>query len=55
MICKTDLSNLIRLLSSSAEIIDKYAVKPCELDKARQLRRMVKKIKRHDDRQNKHP
>ncbi|WP_158712708.1 hypothetical protein [Parabacteroides pacaensis] len=44
-ICKTDMQNLIRLLEKSAELIDEYCKKPCELDKARQCRKMSKKLK----------
>lgn len=54
-LCKTDLQNLIRLLDKNAELIDKYCKRPCELDKARQCRKMSKKLKKNDDRQNKHP
>lgn len=44
-LCKTDIQNLIRLLDKSAELIDKHCKKPCEQDKARQLRKMSKKLK----------
>lgn len=44
-LCKTDIQNLIRLLDKSAELIDKYCMKPCEQDKARLLRKMSKKLK----------
>lgn len=44
-ICKTDIQNLTRLLDKSAELIDRYCVKPCEQDKARQCRKMSKKLK----------
>lgn len=44
-ICKTDIQNLIRLLDKSSELIDKHCKKPCESDKARQLRKMSKKLK----------
>lgn len=43
-ISKTDVQNLIRILNKSAELIDQYCKKPCELDKARQLRRISKKL-----------
>ena len=43
-VCQTDIKNLIRLLDKSAELIDKYCKKPCEQDKARQCRRMIKKL-----------
>jgi len=43
-ISKTDVQNLIRILNKSAELIDQYCRKPCELDKARQLRRISKKL-----------
>ena len=45
-LCKTDIENIIRLLNKSAELIDKYCKKPHELDKARQLRNMNKKLKK---------
>lgn len=51
-ICKTDIQNLIRLLDKSAELIDKYCMKPCEQDKARQLRKMSKKLKAKNKFQN---
>lgn len=44
-LCKTDIQTLIRLLDKSAEMIDKYCKKPCELDKARLCRKMSKKLK----------
>lgn len=44
-LCKTDIQTLIRLLDKSAELIDKYCKKPCELDKARLCRNMSKKLK----------
>lgn len=44
-LCKTDIQNIISLLEKSAELIDKYCKKPCELDKARQCRKMSKKLK----------
>ena len=47
-IFKTDIQNLIRLLNKSAELIDQYCKKPCELDKARQLRNMSKKLKKNN-------
>lgn len=46
-LCKTDIQILIRLLDKSAELIDKHCKKPCELDKARQCRKMSKKLKRN--------
>lgn len=46
MICNTDIHSLIRLLDKSAELIDKYCKKPCELDKARQCRNLSKKLKK---------
>ena len=45
-LCKTDIQNLIRLLDSCAGLIDKYCQKPCEQDKARQLRKVSKKLKK---------
>lgn len=43
-LCKTDIKSLIRLLESCAGLIDKYCPKPCEQDKARQCRKMSKKL-----------
>lgn len=43
-ICKTDLKKIIDLLSKGAAIIEKYCSKPCELDKARQNRQLIKKL-----------
>ena len=48
-ICKTDVQTIIRLLDTSAELIDKYCKKPCEFDKARQLRNMSKKLKKSNE------
>lgn len=48
-LCKSDIQNLIRLLESCAGLIDKYSQKPCELDKARQLKKYIKKLKRKLD------
>lgn len=45
-LCKSDIQNLIRLLEKSAELIDKYSRKPCELDKARQCKKLSKKLKK---------
>lgn len=45
-LCKTDIQNIIRLLDKSAELIDKYCQKPHELDKARRMRLMIKKLKK---------
>lgn len=45
-LCKTDIENIIRLLDKSAELIDKYCQKPCEQDKARQCRKMSKKLQK---------
>lgn len=44
-LCKTDIQNIIRLLEKGSELIDKYCQKPHELDKARRMRLMIKKIK----------
>lgn len=44
-LCKTDIQNLIRLLEGCAGLIDKYCQKPCESDKARQCKKMSKKLK----------
>ncbi len=51
-VCKTDIQNLIRLLDKSAELIDKYCKKPCEFDKARQCRKISKKLKNKIDNEN---
>lgn len=45
-ICKTDIKTIIRLLDKSAEIIEKYSIKPCESDKARQCRKMSNELKK---------
>lgn len=44
-VCKTDVRKLIRLLDKSADLIDKHCQKPCEQDKARQCRKMSRKLK----------
>lgn len=48
-ICKTDLKTIIRLLDSCAGLIEKYGQKPCEQDKARQCKKMSKKLKKKID------
>lgn len=45
-VCKSDIQAIERLLYQSATIIERYCVKPCELDKARLCRKMIKKLKR---------
>ncbi len=45
-LCKTDIQLLIRLLDKSAELIDIHCTKPCDKDKARQCRKMSKKLKK---------
>ena len=45
-VCKTDMQTSIRLLDKSAELIDKYCKKPCEFDKARQAKKLSKKLKK---------
>jgi hypothetical protein len=45
-VCKTDVQTVIRLLDKSAELINEYCKKPCELDKARQAKRLSKKLKK---------
>lgn len=45
-VCKTDVQTIIRLLDKSAELIDKYCKKPCEFDKARQAKKLSKKLKK---------
>jgi hypothetical protein len=37
---------LVRMLESSATLIDRYAKKPSEQDKGRQMRRMAKKLRK---------
>lgn len=51
-LCKTDVQTLIRLLDKSAELIDKYCKKPCEQDKARQCRKMSKKLLKISNNEN---
>ena len=51
-LCKTDIQSLIRLLDNSAELIDKHCQKPCEQDKARQCRKMSKKLKKKIENEN---
>lgn len=43
-LCNTDLNSIVRMLEYSANLIDKTSTKPCEADKARQFRNMIKKI-----------
>lgn len=45
-LCNTDLNSIVRMLEYSANLIDKTATKPCEADKARQFRNMIKKIQK---------
>lgn len=45
-LCNTDLNSIIRMLEYGANLIDKTATKPCEADKARQFRNMIKKIQK---------
>lgn len=45
-LCNTDLNSIIRMLEYGANLIDKIATKPCEADKARQFRNMIKKIQK---------
>lgn len=51
-LCKSDIQNLVRLLDNSAELIDKHCQKPCEQDKARQCRKMSKKLKKRIENEN---
>lgn len=44
--CKTDIQGIISLLDKSAELIDRHCKKPAEQDKARQCRKMSKKLKK---------
>lgn len=45
-LCNTDLNSIVRMLEYSANLIDKTSTKPCEADKARQFRNMIKKIQK---------
>ena len=45
-LCNTDLNSIVRMLEYGANLIDKTAIKPCEADKARQFRNMIKKIQK---------
>ncbi len=45
-LCKTDIQGIISLLDKSAELIDRHCKKPAEQDKARQCRKMSKKLKK---------
>lgn len=45
-LCKTDIQSIVRLLEKGSELIDKYCQKPHELDKARRMRLMIKKLKK---------
>lgn len=47
-LCKTDTENLLRLLESAANVIDKYVDQriPRDADKARQLRVLHRKLKK---------
>ena len=51
-LCKTDIQNIISLLEKSAELIDKYCKTPCELDKARQCRKLSNKLKKKIENEN---
>lgn len=51
-LCKTDIQNIISLLEKSAELIDKYCKKPCELDKARLCRKLSNKLKKKIENEN---
>jgi hypothetical protein len=43
-ICKTDIGKIIRLLRAASVLIDSKCDKPCQQDKARQMRLMIKKL-----------
>ena len=45
----TDTDRLIHLLDRAARLIDKYAMKPREADKARCMRQMIKKLQKKID------
>lgn len=45
-ICKSDIERIIHLLEKSSECIERYCTKPCDLDKARRMNLMVKKLKK---------
>lgn len=51
-LCKTDIQNIISLLDKSAELIDRHCKKPAEQDKARQCRKMSKKLKKRIENEN---
>lgn len=48
-ICNTDIKNIIRILDSGAKVISSSCQKPCDIDKARRMRIMSKKLKRKLD------
>lgn len=45
-ICKTDIERIIHLLEKASECIERCCTKPCDLDKARRMNLMVKKLKK---------
>lgn len=45
-VCKSDIKNIIRLLEKGAEYIERYSIKPCDQDKARQIKIMIRKLER---------
>lgn len=50
-VCKSDVESIIRLLEKGAEYIERYSLKPRDQDKARQIKIMIKKLKRKHDAQ----
>lgn len=45
-ICETDIERIIHLLEKASECIERCCAKPCDLDKARRMKLMVKKLKK---------
>lgn len=45
-LCNTDIKSIINLLDSGAKVISGSCQKPCDIDKARRMRIMSKKLKR---------
>lgn len=44
-LCKTDCEKLLKLLEFGQKIISENCIKPCEIDKGRQMRQFIKKMK----------
>lgn len=45
-LCKTDLNTISAMLEYGIKLIEKTASKPCEADKTRQFKNMIKKLKK---------